>query len=104
MTTAYQGRMTAGAARSDQEDDKSSVWSEDHWGNPDRWNGIDRIGNSRYNYMMVAYELGNLGGTLGSRGELGYIRRCHFSKQQPAWTSLSTLEAIVSCTLEYIGV
>ena len=23
--------------------------------------GIDRIGNQRYNYMMVAYELGNLG-------------------------------------------
>ena len=43
--------------------------------------GIDRIGNSRYSYMMAAYELDNLGGTLGSRGELGYIRRGHFSKQ-----------------------
>ena len=30
--------------------------------------------------MMVACELGNLGGTLGLRGELGYIRRSHFSK------------------------
>ena len=30
--------------------------------------------------MMVAYELGNLGGTLGLRGGLGYIRRSHFSK------------------------
>ena len=29
--------------------------------------GIDRIGNRRYNYMTVAYELGNLGGTLGLR-------------------------------------
>ena len=29
--------------------------------------GIGRNGNRRYNYMMVAYELGNLGGTLGSR-------------------------------------
>ena len=44
--------------------------------------GIHRIGNRRYNYMMVAYELGNLGGTLGLRGELGYIRRSHFSKPQ----------------------
>ena len=35
--------------------------------------GIDRIGNRRYNYMMAAYELRNLGGTLGSRGELSYI-------------------------------
>ena len=42
--------------------------------------GIDRIGNRRYNYMMVAYELGNLGGTFGLSGELGYIRRSHFSK------------------------
>ena len=30
--------------------------------------------------MMVAYELGNLGGTLWSRGELGYIKKCDFSK------------------------
>ena len=30
--------------------------------------------------MIVAYELGNLEGTFGSRGELGYIRRSHFSK------------------------
>ena len=45
--------------------------------------GIDRIGNRRYNYMMAAYELGNLGCTLGSRGELGYIKRSHFSKQLP---------------------
>ena len=44
--------------------------------------GIDRIGNRRYNYMMVAYKLGNSGGTLGLRGELGYIRRSHFSKSQ----------------------
>ena len=44
--------------------------------------GIDRIGNRRYNYMMVAYELGNLSGTLGSRGELRYIRSSHFSKPQ----------------------
>ena len=43
---------------------------------------IDRIGNRRYNYMMVAYELGNLGGTLELRGELGYIRRSYFSKPQ----------------------
>ena len=32
--------------------------------------------------MMVAYELGNLGGTFGLRGELGYIKRSHFSKIQ----------------------
>ena len=44
--------------------------------------GIDRIGNRRYNYIMVVYELGNLGSILGSRGELGYIRRSHFSKPQ----------------------
>ena len=43
---------------------------------------IDRVGNRRYSYMMVAYELGNLGGTLGLRGELGYIRRSHFSQPQ----------------------
>ena len=30
---------------------------------------IDRIGIIRYNYMMVAYELANLGGTFGLRGE-----------------------------------
>ena len=53
--------------------------------------GIDRIGNTRYNFMMVACESGNLGGTLRSRGELGYIRRGHFSKQQPARTSSSAL-------------
>ena len=40
--------------------------------------GIERIGNRRYSYMMAAYELGNLGGTLGSRGELGYIKRGYF--------------------------
>ena len=44
--------------------------------------GIDRIGNRRYNYLMVAYELGNLGGTFELRGEFGYIRRSHFSKPQ----------------------
>ena len=33
--------------------------------------GIDKTGNKRYNYMMVAYDLGNLGGTLGLTGELG---------------------------------
>ena len=44
--------------------------------------GIDKIGNRRYNYMMAAYELGNLSSTLGSRGELRYIGRGHFSKQQ----------------------
>ena len=44
--------------------------------------GIDRFGNRRYNYMMFSFEFGNLGGTLGSRGELGYIRRAHFSKPQ----------------------
>ena len=44
--------------------------------------GIDRIGNRRYNYMMVAYELGSLGGTLGLGGDLGHIRRNHFSKPQ----------------------
>ena len=44
--------------------------------------GIDKIGNRRYNYMMVAYELGNLGGILELRGQLGYIRRSHFSKPQ----------------------
>ena len=32
--------------------------------------------------MMVAYELDNLGGTLGLRGELGYVRRSHSSKPQ----------------------
>ena len=49
--------------------------------------GIDRIGNRRYNHMMVAYELGDLGGTLGLRGELGYIRRSHFSQN----TTLATI-------------
>ena len=44
--------------------------------------GIDRIGNRRYNYMIVAYELGNLGCGLGLRGELGYINKRHFSKPQ----------------------
>ena len=44
--------------------------------------GIARIGNSRDNYMMVASELGSLGGTLGLKGELRYIRRSHFSKPQ----------------------
>ena len=43
--------------------------------------GIDRISNMRYNYMMAAYELGNLGGTLGSRDELGCMKRGHFSKR-----------------------
>ena len=43
---------------------------------------MGRIGNKKYNYMMVAYELGNLGGTLELRGELGYIKRSHFSKSQ----------------------
>ena len=42
--------------------------------------GIDRIGNRRDNYMMAAYEFGNLSGTLQLRGELGHIRRSHFSK------------------------
>ena len=59
---------------------------------------IDRTGNRRYNYMMVAYELGNLDGTLELRGELGYIRRSHFSKQQPARTSSSALGTRVACT------
>ena len=31
---------------------------------------------------MVAYKLGNLGGTLGLRGELGYIKRSYFFKPQ----------------------
>ena len=44
--------------------------------------GIARIGDRRYNYMMVPYELGNLSGTLELRGELGHIRRSHFSKPQ----------------------
>ena len=44
--------------------------------------GIDRFGDRRYSYMMAAYELRNLGDTLGLRGELGYIRRSHFSKPQ----------------------
>ena len=44
--------------------------------------GIDKTGNKRDNYMMIGYELGNLGGTLELRGELGYIRRRHFSKPQ----------------------
>ena len=44
--------------------------------------GIDRVGNKRYNYMMVAYQLGNLGGTLGLRGELRYIKKSQFSKPQ----------------------
>ena len=44
--------------------------------------GIERIGNRRYNYMMVAYKLDNLGGTRELRGELRYIRRNHFSKPQ----------------------
>ena len=37
--------------------------------------GIHRIDNRRYSYMMAAYELATLGGTLGPRGELGYIMR-----------------------------
>ena len=36
--------------------------------------GINRINNMRYNYIVVTYELDNLGSTLGSRGELGYIK------------------------------
>ena len=60
--------------------------------------GIDRIGNRRYSYMMAAYDLGNSGGTLGSRGELGYIRRGHFSKEQPTRTSSSALGTRVVCT------
>ena len=32
--------------------------------------------------MMVTYELGNLGGTLGLKGEFECIRRSHFSKPQ----------------------
>ena len=43
--------------------------------------GIDRIGNRRYDYMMIAYEFGNLGGTFELSGKLGYIRS-HFSKPQ----------------------
>ena len=60
--------------------------------------GIDRIGKRRYSYMIVAYELRNLSGTTGSKGELGYIRRGHFSKQQPARTSSSAFGARVACT------
>ena len=44
--------------------------------------GIEKIGNMRYNYMMVAYELGILGGTLGLNGDFRYIRRSHFCKPQ----------------------
>ena len=38
------------------------------------------IGTTRYKYMMAAYELVNLSGTFGLGGELGYIKRSHFSK------------------------
>ena len=82
MATAYKGRMTTGAPNSGKEDDKSSFDQriiEEIQIDEIR---IDRIGSRRYKYMMVAYELGNLGGTLELRGELGYIRRNNFSKPQ----------------------
>ena len=56
--------------------------------------GINKIGNRRYNYMIVAFELGNSEGTLGLRSELGYIRRCHFSKPKMFASICDSLQGI----------
>ena len=62
---------------------------------------IDRIGNRRYNYMMVAYESDNLGGTLELRGELGYIRRSHFSKPKCLQAFEAVRKGFRNSTLQY---
>ena len=58
-----------------------------------KW-GLNRIGNRWYTYMMVVYELGNLGGTLGLTGDLGYIEGSHFSKPQVFASIRSSLQEI----------